>query len=119
MSTFPGTNYGAYSTPAPASRTTPDLLNWPAVVSLAVGVAAMVTFWLFALPIAAIAVVLGHVGLKHSARIGVGRLQALWGLILGYVAAMFTVVAGVVTLVNVGAALVQIAESLSQFPTFP
>lgn len=56
-------------------------LNWPAIISLASGLAALVGLG----PVGSVfAIVLGHIGVKHAQRIDAGHDQADWGLILGY-----------------------------------
>lgn len=71
--------------------------NGQAVTSLVLGIIAIVTgVWspipligmfpaFIAFPLAVLAIVFGHTGLSASNKIGVGRGQAITGMILGYI----------------------------------
>ena len=72
-------------------------LNWPATLSLAFGLAALVGLG----PAGSIfAIVLGHVGFRHSEHVGVGRVQADWGLLIGYITLAIWVIVVVVLIRN-------------------
>lgn len=99
--------------------------NGSAVTSLILGIVAIVIgIWSF-VPIlgigaaftsfipALLAIIFGHVGLKNAARNGVGRGQAMTGLILGYVTLGIIVATTVFWIVAIAAS--GAAESVQQY----